>query len=268
MISLILFDDEVSRGWEPFALTRPGGELRFGAMTMRARAERLFGARCVAHLAAPHLHGFTEADAPPVLGYGEAPADGDRLFVSARAVPAWGSGDLWRERRGGAGPLIVDGEVCGWFAPAGLPTPDTGFFACPPTVVDRTGAVELEGRMIGPVWELMTASFDQITLDVQALHPGVHLQGDYPLVLGDGVRVEPGVVLDTSGGPIWLDDGVQVRAFTRLAGPAYVGRDSLVLGGALESCSIGEVCRIRGEFAESVCLNWVNKAHDGHIGHA
>src|SRR5206468_12682227 len=24
----------------------------------------------------------------------------------------------------------------------------------------------------------------------------------------------------------------------------------------------------RGEFAESVCLGWVNKAHDGHIGHA
>jgi hypothetical protein len=28
------------------------------------------------------------------------------------------------------------------------------------------------------------------------------------------------------------------------------------------------VSRIRGEFAESVCLGWVNKMHDGHIGHA
>ncbi|HEU0014812.1 MAG TPA: putative sugar nucleotidyl transferase [Longimicrobium sp.] len=277
MISLILFDDDVSRGWEPFALTRPGGELRFGAMTMRARAERLFGARCVAHLGAAHLQGFTEGDAPPVLGYGDAPRDGDRLFLSARAVPAWGGGDVWRARRGGAGPLVVGGEVCGWFAPAGTPAPPASFFESPPTVVDRTGAVELEGRMIGPVWELMTGCFEQITADVHALHPapaapdlpaGVHHQGDGVLVLGSGVRVEPGVVLDTSAGPIWLDDGVQVRAFTRLAGPAYVGRNSLVLGGALESCSIGEVCRIRGEFAESVCLSWVNKAHDGHIGHA
>ncbi|MBW3655531.1 MAG: hypothetical protein KY444_05465, partial [Gemmatimonadetes bacterium] len=31
---------------------------------------------------------------------------------------------------------------------------------------------------------------------------------------------------------------------------------------------IGQGCRIRGEFAESVCLDFVNKAHDGHIGHA
>jgi UDP-N-acetylglucosamine diphosphorylase/glucosamine-1-phosphate N-acetyltransferase len=88
------------------------------------------------------------------------------------------------------------------------------------------------------------------------------------VILGEGVAVEPGVVLDTSAGPIWLDDGASVRAFTRLAGPAYVGRGSCVLGGSLEACSIGPVCRIRGEFVESVALAYVNKAHDGHIGHA
>ncbi len=88
------------------------------------------------------------------------------------------------------------------------------------------------------------------------------------MVLGVGARVEPCAVLDTREGPIWLDDGAQVRAFTRLAGPAYVGRGSTVLGGTLEAVSIGDVCKIRGEFAESVCLGWVNKAHDGHIGHA
>jgi UDP-N-acetylglucosamine diphosphorylase/glucosamine-1-phosphate N-acetyltransferase len=76
------------------------------------------------------------------------------------------------------------------------------------------------------------------------------------------------VVFDTTAGPVWLDDGVTVKAFTRLAGPAYVGRNSIVLGGHLEAVTIGEGCRIRGEFAQSICLNWVNKAHDGHIGHA
>jgi UDP-N-acetylglucosamine diphosphorylase / glucose-1-phosphate thymidylyltransferase / UDP-N-acetylgalactosamine diphosphorylase / glucosamine-1-phosphate N-acetyltransferase / galactosamine-1-phosphate N-acetyltransferase len=67
---------------------------------------------------------------------------------------------------------------------------------------------------------------------------------------------------------VWLDEGARVRAFTRLAGPAYVGRRSQLLGGSVEAVSIGDVCRIRGEFAESVCLSWVNKAHDGHMGHA
>ena len=103
MLSLILFDDAISRGWQPFALTRPGGELAFGALSMRRRAERVFGAPCVAHLAADHLVGFAEGDSPPVLGYANAPSEGDRLFLSARAVPAWGSGEVWKARRGGSG---------------------------------------------------------------------------------------------------------------------------------------------------------------------
>ena len=103
LLSLILFDDEASARWEPFALTRPGGELVLGTMTLRARAERVFGARCMAHLGAGHLRGFEEAGAPPVLGYAEAPSDGDRLFLAARAVPAWGSGETWTGKGGGAG---------------------------------------------------------------------------------------------------------------------------------------------------------------------
>ena len=277
MLSLILFDDEVSAKWEPFALTRPGGELVFGTMSLRARAERVFGTRCVAHLAADHLRGFEEGDAPPVLAYGDAPAEGDRLFLCARAVPAWGSGEVWQERRGGPGALLVGDEVVGWFAPDGAPNPDGDFFRCPGKVLDRTGAVVLPGKTIGPVWELMTLTPAQITEDVAGLFPdaatpplpqGAYTFGSHPVVVGDGVIVEPGVVFDTSGGPVWLDDRSHVKAFTRIAGPVYVGRGSIVLGGTVEQSSIGPVCRVRGEFAESICLGWVNKAHDGHIGHA
>ena len=46
--------------------------------------------------------------------------------------------------------------------PAGAPSPWPEFFDSPPTILDRTGAVELEGRMIGPVWELMSGNPDQV----------------------------------------------------------------------------------------------------------
>jgi UDP-N-acetylglucosamine diphosphorylase/glucosamine-1-phosphate N-acetyltransferase len=246
-------------------------------MTLRARAERVFGARCVAHLGPDHLRGFEEGDSPPVLGYGEAPGDGDRLFLCARAVPAWGSLDLWLERRGGAGALVIGDEVVGWFSPDGAPSPDPDFFECPGRVLDRTGAVALPGRTVGRVWELMSGTPEQIAEDVAGLFPGaatpsmpdgVYVLGEHPVVVGDGVIVEPGVVFDTSDGPIWLDAGSRVRAFSRVAGPVYLGRGSTILGGSVEQASIGPVCRIRGEFAESVALGWVNKAHDGHMGHA
>jgi UDP-N-acetylglucosamine diphosphorylase/glucosamine-1-phosphate N-acetyltransferase len=276
-LQIVLFDDAVARKWEPFALTRPGGELIFGAMTLRERAHRVFGGQVVAHLGADHLQGFEEAGAPPVIRFEDAPSDGARLFISSRAVPAWGSGDVWRERRGGSGPLLIGGEVVGWFAPRGTPTPDESFFLEPSRLVERTGGVELGGKVLGRVWELMIGSGEQVTEDVAALFPdapapelpaGAYRFGDHALVMGEGVRVEPGVVFDLTAGPVWLDDGSEVRAFTRMSGPGYVGKRSIVLGGPLAEFSIGPVCRIRGEFAESVCLGWVNKAHDGHIGHA
>jgi UDP-N-acetylglucosamine diphosphorylase/glucosamine-1-phosphate N-acetyltransferase len=275
-LALILFDDERARAWEPFALTRPAGELVFGAMTQRARAERVFGAPVAGHLAADHLRGFEEPGSAAVLSPDEVPSTGERLFLSSRAVPAWNSLAAWTKRRGGAGPLLIGGDVVGWYAPDGSASPGPDFFLHP-RAAGRTGAVELEGRVLENVWDLMSGTPEQITADVAALFPnaasaemppGAHRLGDHPLILGEGARIEPGVVLDLTAGPVWLDDGATVRAFTRLAGPAYVGRGSTVLGGSLEACSIGPVCRIRGEFAESVCLGWVNKAHDGHMGHA
>ena len=276
-LSLVLFDDAVAAKWEPFALTRPAGELLFGTMTLRARAERVFGARCVAHLAADHLHGFEEADAPPVVRYDAAPAEGERLFLSSRAVPAWGSAETWRERRGGAGPLLIGDEVIGWYAPAGTDAPSAEFFATPGHSSDRTGAVMLPGTVLGRVWELMSRNPAQITEDVAGLFPGAtpsplppgsYAFGEHPLIAGEGAVIEPGVVFDLTSGPVWLDAGSRVRALTRMEGPVYVGRGSTVLGGTVVQSSIGPVCKVRGEFAESVALGWANKAHDGHIGHA
>jgi UDP-N-acetylglucosamine diphosphorylase / glucose-1-phosphate thymidylyltransferase / UDP-N-acetylgalactosamine diphosphorylase / glucosamine-1-phosphate N-acetyltransferase / galactosamine-1-phosphate N-acetyltransferase len=277
---LILFDDDVAGQWEPFALTRPVGELLFGALTFRARAERVFGTRCAAHLAAEPLVGFEEAGAPPVRAPADAPTDGDRLFLLARAVPAWSAAEAWADRPARPCAVEIGGEVVGWYAPAGTPAPPAAFFRAPADGAAPSGGgvpLRLPGRVLERVWELVSGNPEQLAEDIGALFPGsgsptlpegVFRIGDGAVVLGEGARIEPGVVLDTRGGPVWLDSGAQVRAFTRLAGPAYIGRGSTVLGGPLEAVSVGPVCKVRGELAESVCLGYTNKQHDGHIGHA
>lgn len=274
-LTIILFDDRIARDWEPFALTRPVGELLFGALTFRARHERVFGGRCAGHLAAPHLAGFEEAGAPPVLTRTSSDPAGPRLYLLSRFVPGFDT-----RLPGGietAGPLVLgSGEPVGWYDPRGDRPPPDEFLVDPTDSVPPVAT--LGGRLLGRVWELIAANPDQITIDVQALATpeersptlprGVFQWGDHPLLLGPGATIEPGAVFDTTAGPIRLDRGSRVRAFSRVAGPAFIGPDSVVLGGAIEAVSIGPVCRIRGEFAESVALGYVNKQHDGHIGHA
>jgi UDP-N-acetylglucosamine diphosphorylase / glucose-1-phosphate thymidylyltransferase / UDP-N-acetylgalactosamine diphosphorylase / glucosamine-1-phosphate N-acetyltransferase / galactosamine-1-phosphate N-acetyltransferase len=274
--SLILFDDAAAARWQPFALTRPAGELLFGTLTLRARAEAVLGLRCALHLGEPHLVGFEEEDAPAVAAHEDAPREGDRLFLLSRFVPAWEGGAGWVESLREAGPVRCGGRAVGWFAPDGTEPPDAGRLRDPESMVEAEVA-EAPGRLLEHVWELISGNPEQIGIDVRArfpvaatpaLPPGVHHWGEHPVILDPEARLEPGCALDTSGGPIWLDRGARVRAFSRLAGPAYVGPDSVVLGGSVEAVSLGPVCKVRGELAESVCLGYTNKQHDGHMGHA
>ena len=102
---LLLFDDAVARAFQPFTLTRPAGELLFGACLQRVRAQRVFGRPCRGHLAAAHLVDFDEPGAPAVL------ADPSALAAEA-SVRGEGSG--WgavpRAARGAAPPVWRSAE--------------------------------------------------------------------------------------------------------------------------------------------------------------
>jgi UDP-N-acetylglucosamine diphosphorylase/glucosamine-1-phosphate N-acetyltransferase len=278
-LSLVLFDDLAAQRWKPFSLTRPVGELLFGTLTLRERAERVLGARCLLHLGPDHLVGFDEEGSPPVARYQDAPESGNRLFWLSRAVPAWSVKAGFESSLGAAGPIIVEDTVAGWYAPAGTSNPPLPFFLDPTghTGPEVSGALRLPGRALQYVWNLISWNGEQITADVHALFPspvasdlspGVYQWGKHPLIIGGSVRLEPGCVFDTSDGPIWLAERSAVRAFTRVCGPTYVGPHSTLLGGSIEAVSVGPHCKVRGELASSVCLGYTNKAHDGHIGHA
>src|SRR5690606_23019810 len=162
--------------------------------------------------------------------------------------------------------------------PAGAANPQERWIDSPFT--DGSQIVQVDARVLEHVWDLVAGNPAQIARDhearagdesgLSAVPRGCDAIGytDGMLRLGADVTMEPNVVLDFSHGPIHLDDGVTVRSFTRIAGPAYVGPGSTLLGGPYEAVSIGPVCRVHGEVEESVVLGYANKAHDGFLGHA
>lgn len=274
--SLILFDDDIARSWEPFALTRPAGEMLFGAFTFRERAGRVLGAECRMHVAASHLRGFDEPGAPPVGTLADVAVDEERVFLLSRAVPGWDAADRWASERR-PGPISIGGQVAGWLCAPGEPSPGEDFLRRLVVPENAPEPLDLPGRIVEHVWDLVGENADQIATDAGAAGPdgrfddppaGVLAWGEHPILVEGDVTLEPGCAIDTSAGPVWLSRGVTVRAFTRLAGPAYVGPESQLLGGSISSVSLGPVCRVRGEMSDTVCLGYTNKQHDGHIGHA
>ena len=274
-VRLLLFDDRVARTWEPFALTRPVGELLFGCLTLRQRAERALELPFAGYLGCAELEGFEEPDAGRVLL--EAPDPSlPRLFLCSRAVPAWHAHITFPDH---PAAVEVDGRVLGWYAPAGSPQPPAEFLARPGEAPAPRERLTLPGCCLDAVWELIGRNAGQLEVDFRALAPSTGepaITGQFAAVgspagrlrVGRRVTIEPGVVLDFAAGPIWLDDDVVIHAFTRLAGPAYIGPRSTLLGGHVGAVSVGPACKVQGELVDSVVLGYSNKSHGGFLGHS
>ena len=261
---LFLFDDPVARDWRPFTLTRPAGELLFGTETLRARAERVWGLDCEGHLAGDALLDYDEPGAPQCVTAETIGSKGNRLVLCSRFACETGGIAF-----NGSTLLTAGAEPVGLWIPDGTmfpaSLPDGEWPDWPETALD--------GTLLRSVWDLMDRNGDRLRADGErfpdaALPPSVHRIGRGSVSVGEGAVIEPGAVLDTRNGPVIVDAGARVQAPCRIAGPAYIGRRSLVLGGFLENVGIGPVCKVRGEVESTVFLGFANKAHDGFLGHS
>ncbi len=273
--TIFMQDDEVAGDWSPFSETRPVGELRFGALTLRVRALQVLGGVDGGHVGCHGLEGFSEADAGVVTSLpSHAPAGGCWIWLS-RAAPGLDAvipGSL-------RGPLTlqIGGVDVGRFYAPGAPLPEDDALA----VFDGGDAgvprQAVDGWVLNGPWDLVELNAAVLSADLHRLHApsfaapaadGVHLVGDPLVSVGGDVVIGPGVVLDTRKGPIRLDDGCVIEGPARLMGPIHLGRNCVVFGGHLGALSAGPQCKLRGEIDSTVICGFSNKAHDGYLGHA
>jgi UDP-N-acetylglucosamine diphosphorylase/glucosamine-1-phosphate N-acetyltransferase len=263
---LVLYDDARARQLEPFALTRPAGELRAGAELIRRRWERFLpaGARATGFAGAPHLSAFEEFDAPPPVHGMLAPGT---IVANARCAIALdevaGDAHVWK----------CDGRVAAVRLGASLDASRLadGTFAL--ESVATGAAAEIRGWWIDEVWDLTGTLKPMLIADIAALAGGTEDPPSHVTVLGEhGVHVERGacfepyVLIDTTDGPVLVRRGARVAAFTRLAGPCVIGEDVQVAGGKIKNCSIGEHSRVHGELSGVIFIGHANKVHDGFVG--
>jgi len=102
-----------------------------------------------------------------------------------------------------------------------------------------------------------------------AMMHGAHIVGDRrDVFIGRNALVQPGCVLDASGGPIILDERVEVK-FSQIQGPVFVGAGSIVDGARLRpGTSLGPNCKVGGEISATIFQSRVNKGHEGFVGHS
>jgi len=138
---------------------------------------------------------------------------------------------------------------------------------------------DVQPATLNYTWELVLENANQLTTDfATAGRSGIEGTVEEPkairgsvndVYIAPGALIHPMVVIDAEHGPVYIDEGAEVHPFSRIEGPCYVGKNSILLGAKCrEGNSIGPVCRIGGEIEESIIHGYSNKYHDGFLGHA
>ena len=269
MSAVYLYDDARARAFEPFALTRPVGELRAGALLVRERWTRALGAAVAGHIGAPVLAGFEEPGSAPVVGSVTLPAGS--WIANARFAPALNrapQGDL----------LHADGRVAAVRIDSDLASDALGDGSVPlDSFTLKAGApAQVGGWWMDDVWEYLRELTTMLEADLpilgasmaKGLPRGAIGVGDHPVFVAPGAVVEPSVYFDTTAGPILLCAGSYVQAFTRLVGPLYVGEHSILTTDRIAGSSIGDTCKVHGEVNNAIFIGHSNKGHAGFVGHS
>jgi UDP-N-acetylglucosamine diphosphorylase/glucosamine-1-phosphate N-acetyltransferase len=272
-MKVCVYEDAGVHNLSPLTLTRPAFELRCGTGTLLERQRRYFGGADLGVQVRPELAALTRLMHPdlPVNDATWLRGGGDVVFVNARwLAPAASPGSF---KRCGVGLV---GEQLAWRVvdPAQLdaaarPRPD----------VDHAQSVRpAGGEMLDYPWHLVERNGEAIREDLAlfaqreaaAALPGVTVLGPANRVFVErSARVEAQVVLDARIGPVVIDAGAVVQTFSRLEGPCYIGPNSQVLAATVRGgTTLGRGCRVGGEVEASVLHGFVNKYHDGFVGHS
>ena len=182
---------------------------------------------------------WMEPDPALLPGFGEHVISEDGVLLAVHAdeeiLQAWSNGDVSRVQNSTT-PKVVTARTLD--APWNL--------------------LDLLHHALGRRMENMTST---------AVPSGVHVLGDAPVRLEAGAKVDPGVVLDTEAGGIWIEANARVRPGAVLVGPVHVGPDSIIREQAVvRGSDIGPTCRVAGETNNSILQGWCNRAHEGHVG--
>jgi UDP-N-acetylglucosamine diphosphorylase/glucosamine-1-phosphate N-acetyltransferase len=292
IMRICVFEDAGVANLQPLTASRPVFDLRCGARSLLQRQQSLFpAAHAQGVWVRPELtelcrlvHSHLAVNEPIALqahasARGRSLAGGcppvSLVLINGRWLPPGSLADSCLA----PGVGEVDGEVAYVAVPA-----DSSEVVCPQDL-DQSLAQwqqtlprhDAGGLMLDYPWDLVEQNHAALEQDYRngtlegdrVLRPGLAIVGPPERCrVAPTAHLDPLVVVDTTKGPVLIDEGARVQAFSRLEGPCYIGEGTHVLGAQVRGSSLGPHCRIGGEVEASIVHGYSNKAHDGFLGHS
>ena len=285
-MTICFFEDEGDRLFAPLTLTRPVDDLRIGIFTIREKWQRHLGTSRTTRVVREPLAYLFGNDFFDSSGGKSTRSSGDEslvLWINARWLPDPEAAAAVRDLKENH-CLLRNGKVVA--ARMGQDESREYYSKRIHSIStdDLSGDMRADeteaGTMLDYLWDLFLKNDAEIRNDVALLRslktlqtpdwPGVVLSHPENIHAEPGVRVDPGAIIDASGGPVYLGPESHVMSGAVIQGPsALCGQSVLKMGTRVYSgTTIGPVCKVGGEVQNVIMHSHSNKAHDGYLGNS
>ncbi|MDG5768147.1 putative sugar nucleotidyl transferase [Balneolales bacterium ANBcel1] len=268
-VPLCFFEDRGDLQFAPLTITRPVDDLRIGIFTIREKWLKRLGTNRFARIQREPLTRVFPADNPADLREG--------LWINARWLPDEDAAAQAVSLSPGS-YLLRNGKVVA----ARLQDDKHRKFALHPVASSLAGDGRSTnaGTWLAGLWDIFLNNGREIERDIDLLRePAIDPVSAFPRVVlvnadrihaAESARIDPGVVIDASAGPVYLGPGSHVMYGAVLLGPVAICEKSTVKMGAKISngTTAGPVCKLNGEVENVILQSYSNKGHDGFLGNS
>ena len=264
MTQFIMYDDGKGE-FGPLTDLRSPASLRTGSLLTQQRQGHQLGGEVAACWTTPELAVvIREHMAVPI---NELPDGDTHLCVNNR----WSAIDAVSPPE--AGTALIDSSS-GDVVMAALDAESARSLCETGTLPASVNRVAIEAVLYRYPWDILDHLDRALEVDLALSsipvmsNDELQVHGDHPVRLHPGATVLPGVVADTTGGPVVIDEGAVIRSNATLCGPCSIGAGSTIMDGAVikPRTVVGPQCKIAGEVGASIFQGNSNKAHEGHLG--
>lgn len=271
--SCCFFEDDYLENFHPLTLTRPVYDLRVGILTLGEKWLHALGSAesNAAGTLRNHLKGvftdFTITD----------PSESS-LWINPRFIPTDSLANRVNKLKLNQGIIsdnqlvvaLLSSEIHQKWEQTGIKLND----------IDHKMLTRDNLTVLKNSWELFQINGAQIVSDIELVKKNFKKsEYEYPhavfanpdnIYIEESAVIEPGAMLLADNGPIYIGKEAHIMANSIIRGPSAICDKSVVKMGAkiYEDTTVGPVCKVGGEIANTIFHSYSNKAHDGYVGNS
>jgi UDP-N-acetylglucosamine diphosphorylase/glucosamine-1-phosphate N-acetyltransferase len=275
-----IFEDEQFLNFEPLIYSRPVFDLVCGMTTLKEKIIRSFPEEKITLKCRNYLESFVKAE--NLKCKVNQFDDDDYLFINGRIIAPSNLKNILSTKSGKEKVFVSKGIVVAAriskkrikdLSLDKVEVIDTELFKNLPSE-------EVEINCASYLWDLVYQNGKEIHNDfkfytkgkssAKKKYPGVNFVNKKNIFIGKDVEIKPGVVLDATTGPIFIEKNVTIFPNAVIQGPFYIGESSKIKSCATiyPNVSIGMVCKVGGEVEDTIIHPYTNKQHSGFLGHS